>query len=155
MPRAAVTAFLALLALTMTPALAADKHKHNVDSGNLALKGYDPVSYHTQDKPAKGKGDITLEYAGDVFRFADEDSREKFKADPARYAPAYGGWCAYALADDGSLVDIDPTNYKIVDGRLMLFYKGWYGDALKKWNQKDEQTQVEAADKAWKKGSGE
>lgn len=130
-------------------------NKHNLGKDKLALKGYDPVTYFTQDRPGKGQEDITVTYKGDVFRFASEANREKFTQSPEQFAPAYGGWCAYALAKDGSEVDIDPNMYKIVNGRLMLFYKGWFGNALSLWNEKDEQQQVQQADEAWKKISGE
>ena len=143
----------ALLVLT-TLALAADgKSKvYNVGKDRFALKGYDPVSYF-DGKPLKGEIAHWLEHDGLFYRFATPANLEKFKAGPTRYAPAYGGWCATAMAK-ADKVDVDPLNYKITDGRLFLFYKGAWGDALAKWN-KDEANLTTKADAAWKKLAGE
>ena len=114
---------------------------YNLDKSNLALQGYDPVSYF-QDGPIKGKPSINAAYHGVTYYFANEANKKSFESEPGKYEPAYGGWCATALLE-GTKYKIDPKNYKIVDGHNLLFYKGFLGDALKDWNKKIEQGQQE------------
>jgi len=124
---------VSLLALALT-AFAQVPVEHVNTSNSEALSGYDPVSYF-EGTPQKGNADLTLEQAGVVYRFASEKNRAVFQANPQRYEPAYGGWCAYAMLD-GDKVGIDPETYKLIDGRLYLFYNGFWGDTLKRWNKK-------------------
>lgn len=126
--------------------------QYNLGKDKVAVKGYDPVSYHG-GKPLKGEAKFKLAYRGVVYHFASEENRRKFEESPEKYKPTYGGWCAKAIAY-GDKVDIDPKNYKITDGRLFLFYKGVWGDALKDWN-KDERNLIVKADEKWKGIAGE
>jgi len=128
-----------------------DLKKYNVDKEALALGGYDPVAYFKEGggKPARGSKEIVHVHEGVTYRFATEKNREAFKKDPARYEPAYGGWCAYAMASD-SRVEIDPKSFLVTDGRLYLFYKGLFNDTRAKWNKKPDDLRVKA-DAAWKK----
>jgi YHS domain-containing protein len=135
------------LILCSAAAYAEDAKHNNVDKDRVILKGYDPVSYFTSGKPQLGDAKITTEYEGAVYRFASDENRQKFLAEPKKYLPEYGGWCAKALADK-NFVDIDPLNFKITNGRLFLFYKGLLGDALPIWN-KDEANLTQRADKNW------
>ncbi len=91
----------------------------NVDSTGLALHGYDPVAYFTQGKAAKGDFQITAEHDAATYRFVTEQNREKFIANPARYEPQFGGYCAYGVAVGGKFTAY-PTVWKIVDGKLYL-----------------------------------
>lgn len=129
-------------------ALADDTTHNNLDKDRVILKGYDTVSYFNAPKPVLGNASIATEYHGAIYRFATEQNKQKFLAEPAKYAPEYGGWCAKAIADK-DFVDIDPMNFKITNGRLFLFYKGVFGDALKIWNQ-DEPGMTHRADDQWK-----
>lgn len=136
---------------TRVPALG----DYNVPSDQpLAVQGYDVVAYFTQHKALKGRSEIQSAYRGVNYRFATEDDRKLFAADPERYLPTYGGWCASAMGAKGTKVEIDPTNFKVKDGRLFLFYKSLFGDALKDWN-KNEREWEPAADHNWKKLTGE
>ena len=128
------------------------KH-YNLGSGRLALKGYDPVSYFGTPRPSKGSKDITADHDGVVYRFASAANRDRFLADPARYEPAYGGWCATAMAE-GKKVEVNPRNYRVTGGRLFLFYKDPIHDAQDDW-KKDEAGLRAKADAAWAKISGE
>lgn len=85
----------------------------------VAVGGYDPVAYFTEGKPVQGSEDITLQHEGVTWRFASEANRDAFKADPAKYAPQYGGYCAYAVSQ-GSLAKGDPQRWTIHDGKLYL-----------------------------------
>ncbi|MEM9334895.1 MAG: YHS domain-containing (seleno)protein [Pseudomonadota bacterium] len=86
-----------------------------------AIRGYDPVAYHTESKPVKGSRDHTFSYQGATWYFASEANRDLFESDPARYAPAYGGFCAYGMSR-GFAVATDPDAWTIVDGQLYLNY---------------------------------
>lgn len=120
----------------------------------VAVKGYDVVAYFSDSKPTRGKPDITSRYMGVTYQFASTEHRAMFAAAPEKYLPTYGGWCATAMGDGGKKVAIDPTNYKVKDGRLFLFFKGLGGDALKQWNR-NESALEPAADDHWRRLTGE
>jgi len=126
----------------------------NVDKDGVALQGYDPISYLDKAGPKEGKKEHAFVYRGITYRFATAENKAKFEAEPAKYEPPYGGWCAWAVID-GDKVEIDPMNYEVIDGRVYLFYKGWLGNAKKKWDDKlkadGAKTTVTAADSGWSK----
>jgi YHS domain-containing protein len=93
-----------------------------VDKVPVAIKGYDPVAYFTVGKPTKGRPDIALEWDEHRYLFSTEENRARFKADPARYAPQFSDYCAMALSK-GELVEANPENWTIVDGKLYIFGK--------------------------------
>jgi YHS domain-containing protein len=100
--------------------------------GGVAIEGTDPVAYFEEGKPVAGSSDFEHEWMGATWRFASAANRDQFAADPEKYAPQYGGYCAWAVAQ-GSTAKIDPAAWKIVDGKLYLNYsKGvqaqWVGD---------------------------
>ncbi|MEZ4333591.1 MAG: YHS domain-containing (seleno)protein [Myxococcota bacterium] len=84
-----------------------------------AVQGYDVVSYHQGEKPQRGNGNHVAEFEGVPYLFVDEANRKAFERDPARYAPAYGGFCAYGVSVGKKFIG-DPDVWKIVDGRLYL-----------------------------------
>jgi YHS domain-containing protein len=126
--------------------------QYNLDKTGLAIQGYDPVSYFT-GKPVEGKKEFATKFGGATYCFADARNQDAFLAAPDNYLPAYGGWCATAMAL-GKKVEISPGNYKITDGRLFLFYKNFISNALSDWN-KDEPESTKAADKHWHDLTGE
>lgn len=85
----------------------------------VAIKGYDPVAYFTDGKPVEGSSDYQYEWMGAKWRFASKANLDAFAANPEKYAPQYGGYCAYAVSQGGT-ADIDPESWKIVDGKLYL-----------------------------------
>jgi YHS domain-containing protein len=98
----------------------------------LAIKGYDPVAYFTDGKPTRGVAEIEeYEWGGLRYRFARAEHRELFKADPGRYAPQFGNFCAMALSK-GELVEADPENWLISDGKLYVFGKPVGPDLFRK-----------------------
>jgi YHS domain-containing protein len=121
----------------------------NLDEG-VAIKGFDPVSYFTQNKAVKGKKEFSLPYRGVNYHFASAADRDLFQANPAKYEPQYGGWCAYAMGNDGSKVEVDPETFKIINGKLFLFYNRFFNNTLKTWNQ-DEVKLHNQADVNWQK----
>jgi len=92
------------------------------DTAPLAIKGYDPVAYFTDGKPTLGLASIEHEWDGRIYRFASAEHRDRFKADPARYAPQFGNFCAMALSM-GQVVVADPENWLVSDGKLYVFGK--------------------------------
>ena len=86
---------------------------------NTAVDGYDPVAYFTDAKPVKGLAEHTVEWQGATWQFASAEHKTLFQQDPERYAPQYGGYCAYAVAKGGTAPG-DPNVWKVVDGKLYL-----------------------------------
>jgi len=122
--------------------------KHfNLDNG-LAIEGYDPVAYFTTGKATEGKKQISFTVEGVTYRFANEGNKSAFAKDPKKYEPQYGGWCAYAMGATKEKVNIDPETFKIVNGKLHLYYNSWGNNTLVKWNAK-EATWSPAADRNW------
>jgi YHS domain-containing protein len=91
----------------------------NIDSNGVAIKGYDPVAYLTMDKPVKGNNNFEYEWKGAKWRFSTDNNKKLFIEDPGKYAPRYGGYCAYGVAVD-ALFNIQPEAWSIVDGKLYL-----------------------------------
>lgn len=89
--------------------------------GSLAVKGYDVVAYFEDGKPVEGSKDFTHTWQKAEYRFASAAHRDLFVQDPARYAPQYGGYCAWAVSQ-GYTAAIDPEAWKVVDGKLYLNY---------------------------------
>jgi YHS domain-containing protein len=116
---------------------------------NLALDGYDPVSYFDH-RPEEGKEEIAFVYKGITYLFVSAGNLNKFKAMPSKYEPAYGGWCAYAMGDSGEKVKVDPETYKIIDNKLYLFYNFWGNNTLESWNKNEKVLQMKG-DQNWKK----
>lgn len=120
----------------------------NTKDHNVAIGGYDPVSYFNE-VPLRGKEYINSAYAGVIYWFASEANLKQFKESSIKYEPQYGGWCAYALSLKGEKVKIDPKTYKIVDGKLYLFYNFYLTNTLKSWN-KNEENLRRTADMNWR-----
>jgi len=114
--------------------------------GGFAIKGYDVVAYFTDGKPVEGSKEFQFEYNGAKWLFASADHLAKFKADPEKYAPQYGGYCAFAVSK-GSTAKIEPDAWKIVDGKLYLNYSH---SIQKKW-EKDIAGYIKKADANWPK----
>lgn len=112
------------------------------------MREFDPVSYFKSSRPLKGNSKFYANHKGITYYFANAENVEEFKKSPDKYEPAYGGWCAYTVALNGERVKINPVAYKIIDGRLYLFYNFNSDNRLLKWN-KDEKKFKASADKNW------
>jgi YHS domain-containing protein len=121
----------------------------NAEKG-IALEGYDAVAYVSQQKAVKGKSDLTIKHEGVLYYFSTEANRQKFRENPHAFQPQYGGWCAYAMGATGEKVEVDPETFKIINGRLYLFYNRFFNNTLTKWNAEEQHLKAEA-DKNWKK----
>lgn len=121
----------------------------NLES-TLAIQGYDPVSYFKLNKAVKGKKELSYVFDGITYHFATKENKDDFQKLPQKYEPQYGGWCAYAMGSSGDKVEINPETFKIIDGKLYLFYNAFFNNTLKSWN-KDEKNLKSKADSNWKK----
>ncbi len=141
-----VTALALGVGFSATAAFAYDQASTaaiNVNAG-VILHGHDAVAYHTENRPVKGSAAFSARHDGATYHFASAANRDTFLADPARYAPAYGGFCAMGAAL-GKKLDVDPTQFKVVDGRL---YLNLNADVFKSWS-KDIPAHIGKADKNW------
>ncbi|MFT5735494.1 MAG: YHS domain-containing protein [Planctomycetota bacterium] len=133
--------------------------EYSVSKKGLALDGFDPVAYFKEfgGKAKKGDKKITTKHEGVVYRFSSEANRKAFLAEPSRFQPMYGGWCAWAMADGkGSKTEPDAESFTIEDGRLYVFYDGFFADTRKSWKKKGGAPKLKStADNNWTRISGE
>ncbi len=111
------------------------------DRTGVAIKGTDTVAYFTQNKPVPGKDEFSMSWKSAKWKFSSKENLELFKANPEKYAPQYGGYCAYGVAKD-NLVKIEPELFTILDGKLYLNYDA---DIMAKW-KKDPKGYIKIAD---------
>ena len=128
------------LGIASTGALAGEFYEKD----GAALRGYDPVAYFSDGKPVKGLRQHQAGYKGSTFHFASKSNQDAFAANPAKYAPQYGGYCAFGVSG-GYKAAIDPAAFTIVDDKLYLNYNR---DVQKKWSA-DIRGHVAKADKNW------
>jgi YHS domain-containing protein len=127
------------------PVLAqSNKFLMNLDKQGLALHGYDPVAFFTDQKPVAGKAGLESAYHGGTYRFATAQHKAMFDAHPEKYEPAFGGYCAYGVSRN-KLVDIDVNASQIVDGRLLLQYSKGVRDDF----NRDAKGNLAKADANW------
>ena len=110
----------------------------NTNKNGVVADGYDVVSYF-DGIPKEGKEQFVSEYLGAKFYFQNQNNLKKFEEKPEKYAPAYGGWCAYAMAESGEKVSIDAESYTITDGKLYLFYNRFGKNPLKSWQENESE----------------
>jgi YHS domain-containing protein len=132
-----------IAAILLSPVALAQKPSVFSDRDG-AIRGYDPVAYFDRKGPVKGSKQFSYPWQGATWYFASAEHRDKFVAEPERYAPRYGGYCAYAVAQ-GSTADIDPSAWSIVDEKLYLNYSL---SVRSRWN-KDVPGYIRRADTNW------
>ena len=119
----------------------------------IVLNGYDVVSYHTEYNANQGKPKYAHKHDGETFWFSSKANKELFKANPGKYIPAYGGYCAWAVAEKNAKVPVNPETFKIVDGQLLFFFNGPFKgknmNTIVPWNE-DEKKLSQKAEKNWK-----
>ena len=127
-----------------TPAEAAETDPVFTTRGNLAIRGYDPVAYFTDEKAVKGSRDFSHDWQGATWRFASAENRDLFAAEPTKYAPQYGGYCAWAVSRNYT-APTDPDAFTLVNGKLYLNYNA---KVMKQWLEERDQN-IDSADKNW------
>ena len=116
----------------------------NVTPDGVAIKGYDPVAYFTDSRPIRGMPEFKYMWKSAEWRFASSEHLEMFKKEPDKFAPRYGGYCAYAVSQ-GKTADIDPEAWTIAEGEL---YLNLDKDVQKLW-EKNMQEHIRKADENW------
>jgi|SRR5271168_776855 len=134
---------LALLAIAV-PVLGQTKNLQNLDKDGVAIQGYDAVAFFTQNKPVKGRAEFESRYKGARYWFASAEDKAMFDAQPAKYEPQFGGFCAYGVSR-GHTVPIKIEAFQIVNGRLLMQYDLSIRDDF----NKDTQGNLQKADKNW------
>ena len=133
--------------LSTAPAFAADEVSiagATEQAPNLAVRGYDVVSYQAGGEPVVGASEFSADYEGGTYYFASQDNLDTFNANPARYVPAYGGFCAYGVSK-GKKFDADPLAYTVVDDKL---YLNLNKKIQKRWLIKRDKN-IEKAEQKW------
>ena len=133
-------ALVALLGISVT-AIAGD-YLHSTP----AVQGYDVVSYHTGKRPVRGNGNFVVEHAGASYLFSSKAHQELFQANPEKYVPAFGGYCAFGVSVGKKFIG-DPEVWRVVDGRLYLNLDAGIQD---EW-LKDVPGRIKTANRQWKK----
>lgn len=125
-----------------------------IDKNKLAIGGYDLVSYFTPEKATKGSEKFAVEYNGANYYFASAKNQKAFKANPEKYLPQCDGYCAWGIAADKGNFPINPLTYRVVDGKLYLFFNGLHEgkqfNSLTEWD-KDEKKNMQKLAAAPKK----
>ena len=122
----------------------------NINTKNgIALNGYDAVSYFEKNKSEKGNSKIYVEFQNTKYLFSSIKYKVIFSKNPNKYLPQFGGWCAFAMGDSGEKVEINPETFKIVNGKLYLFYNAYFNNTLKSWNKNESELLVRANEN-WK-----
>ena len=137
-------AFLAVVFLCVISSFAAGKQLHNLDSGGVAIQGYDPVAFFTQHKPVKGNSQFQSEYGEAKYLFASAEDKAAFDKEPAKYEPQFGGYCAYGVSQ-GHRAPVKIEAWQIVNGRLLMQYDLDVKDTF----NKDQQGTLKKADQNW------
>jgi len=137
-------AVFSTLAFTLSSASLVDPVNKNRQG--TALKGYDPVAYFRAGGPMKGSPQFTYFWIGANWQFSSGDNRDEFIKQPEKYAPQFGGYCAWAVSNNYT-ADADPEAWRIIDGKLYVNYNK---DVQKKWEQ-DVLKRIDAASQNWPK----
>jgi YHS domain-containing protein len=131
MKKIQLIAALLLSIFIASPAFAQKEAVNTKGRADVAIKGFDPVSYWTDGKPTEGSKEFTTEWHGGTWRFSSQENLDLFKGEPEKYAPQYGGYCAWAMADGkGRAVGINPEAWTIYNDKLYLNYNK---RVLKEW----------------------
>ncbi len=136
--------YLIIAVLIALAPFALGKDLVNTDRSGVGIKGYDPVAYFTDNKAVKGDPKFQSSANGVIYYFATAEHKAAFDANPAKYEPQFGGFCAWAVSQ-GYSASIDPNAFQIVDGRLLL----QYSLGVRKDFSKDSAGNLKKADTNW------
>lgn len=144
--------FIVLFAILISqPFFAQDKMANNIDNSNIALEGYSPVSYLDLQLAQRGNKAFKSEYKKVAYYFTSEEQKSAFDANPMKYIPQYGGFCAFG-AYAGAKFRVDPNKFLVKDGKYYLFLNNNELDAQQLWNAENDHGKLKSiADKNWQK----
>ncbi len=130
-----------LAAMVFTYSISVAQVVAPVDKNKIANGGYDIVAYFTDNAAVMGSKEHTTEYKAVKYQFASAEHLKLFKADPSKYLPVCDGYCAWGVAEKGKRVPVNPQTYKIIDGKLHLFFNGDFNgkpfNTLEEWNKNE------------------
>ena len=129
--------------------ISAQSIDYNVKSG-YALSGYDVVAYFS-NTAKEGNNKYVATHDNVKYKFSSQANLDKFKANPDKYLPQYGGYCAYAVGAKNKKVVPDPETFEIRDGKLFVFYKSWRRNTFDLWKKEGPEKLKPKADKNWEK----
>ena len=113
------------------------------------IDGYDVVSYFENEKLLKGNKKFETVFEGVKLKFSSQKNLDAFTANPKKYFPQYGGYCAYAVAAKKIKMDSDAESFEIRDGKLYLFYNSWLSNKLEDWQEENTEELIKKANKNW------
>ena len=137
-------------ALLILGVICAQAQAYNTDDSKIALNGYSPVSYLDLQLAQRGSKEYVSEYDGIKYFFTSAEQKKSFDANPKKYLPQYGGWCATGIAI-GAKFRTDPNKFLVKEGKYYVFLNSIEVDALQVWNEKGHGAMVKNADENWKK----
>lgn len=126
----------------------AQSHSYSTDDSMIALDGYSPVSYIDHGKAQLGKKSYKASHDGLTYYFVNSEQMELFRANPNKYIPQYGGWCAYAVSLGGKFKP-DPKSFRVVSGKLYMFTINPEGEFVKVWDKEGKDKHIAQANKNW------
>ena len=135
---------LVLVSSMLVSSLSFAAETTSVNENGVILSGYDTVSYFKNEAPVQGNSGISSVYNGAIYHFASKENRDMFKANPAKYAPQYGGFCAFGTTISKK-IPIDPTKYEVIDGKLFV----QSGAKALELFQPEKATKIITANKNW------
>lgn len=138
---------IAVLFLTFSTSVFSQTIDYNTKKG-FAANGYDVVAYFN-NKSEEGNKKFQAMFDGIVYKFSSEKNLNIFQENPEKYAPQYGGYCAYAVALKSDKVSINPKSFLIKNDKLYLFYNAWGTNTLELWLKKNQNELIEMGDKNW------
>lgn len=136
------------VAVFFVSAVAFTQDNVNLKKG-YAAEGYDVVAYFGNEA-IEGNKLYSTAYKGVKYKFSTRENLNTFTEDPEMYIPQYGGYCAYAVAEKGEKVGVNPKTFQIIDNKLYLFYNSWGVNTLENWNEEGAEALKEKADANWK-----
>ncbi|PDS77953.1 YHS domain-containing (seleno)protein [Rhizobium sp. L43] len=122
----------AVMLLSFTRPAGAEELVNTGYFGDIAIKGYDPVAYFTENQAVEGSKEYSYRWLGATWHFSSAENRDLFKGDPSRYAPQYGGYCADGVSFGTVTTNIDPKAWRIIDGKLYLSYDPGAAEGMEK-----------------------
>ena len=138
--------FTTFLLLFLSSYLLSQEHV-NLKKG-YAAEGYDVVAYFSNEAIAGNKV-FQVVYQEIKYKFSSQENLSEFNTNPKMYVPQYGGFCAYAIAEKGEKVSVNPRSFQIIDNKLYLFYNAWGVNTLEKWNEEGPVDLQKKADANW------
>lgn len=130
--RAAGGAASLLVLISVTQVVLAEEFVNTGYFGDVAIKGYDPVAYFTENRAVEGSDEFAYRWLGATWRFTSAENRDLFASEPLKYAPQYGGHCADGVSFGTITTNIDPKAWRIIEGKLYLSYDPGAADGFEK-----------------------